>query len=134
MKETWIAIDFDGTIVEHKYPDVGKLLPGVTKWIKTFKEAGAKIILYTMRWDSESEGPVLTDAIKFCADNGIVFDGIQTNPTQKEWTDSPKAYAQIYIDDHGLFCPLIYPVMGRPYVDWNKVGPEVMRVLTNRSK
>jgi len=44
-----IAIDFDGTIVDHRYPDVGEPCPGSFEWMRKFQAAGAKLILWTMR-------------------------------------------------------------------------------------
>ena len=90
-----IAIDFDGTIVEHEYPKVGK--PNVTDaigWMKKFQEAGAKLILFTMRSNNDDNN-ALDEAVDYIKDNGIELDGINTNPGQEEWTSSPKAYAQI---------------------------------------
>ena len=121
-----IAIDFDGTIVEHEFPKIGKPVPGAFEWMKKFQEAGADLILWTMRSDGQDVGNVLTEAVEFCREKGIEFFGINTNPEQKSWTDSPKAYAQCFIDDHAFNCPLIQPESGRAYVDWQVVGPAVL--------
>ena len=70
-------------------------------------------------------GNYLTDAINWFKENDIELYGIQSNPTQHTWTTSPKAYAQLYIDDAALGCPLIYNNPGfseRPYVNWIEVG------------
>jgi hypothetical protein len=54
--------------------------------------------------------------------HNIPLYGIQSNPTQKQWTDSPKAYAHLYIDDSALGIPLKYESgESRPYVDWEEV-------------
>ena len=93
---------------------------------------GHNLILFTMRSDRRikniwgtSEELYLSDAVKWFEDRGIPLYGIQENPTQKEWTDSPKAYAQVYIDDAAIGCPLVFPenteADERPYVDWNRV-------------
>lgn len=129
-----IAIDFDGTIVEHEFPEIGPAVSGAFKWMKRFQECGARLILWTMRNDDrvgkggKDIGPVLTDAVKFCLGNGITFWGVNTNPEQKSWTQSPKAYAQLYIDDAAFGCPLKENprLGGRPFVDWDVVGPAVM--------
>jgi len=116
-----IAIDFDGTCVTHEYPKVGKDV-GSIPVLKTLIENGHKLILWTMRSDNrENNTNPLTDAINWFIENDIELYGIQENPTQKEWTSSPKAYAQLYIDDAALGCPLIYDKHERPYVDWEKV-------------
>lgn len=126
-----IAVDFDGTIVEHCYPDIGPPVPGALQWLRAFQRAGALLILWTMRSDSDKEGPVLTEAVDFCRANGIEFWGVNHNPTQSEWTSSPKAYAKLYIDDAAFGCPLRESITSsRPSADWDKIGPRVMDYLT----
>jgi len=126
-----IAIDFDGTIVTHEFPNVGDVNPGAFSWMKKFQEAGARLILWTMRSDGQESGPVLSDAVEHCRKNGVEFFGVNSNPEQSEWTTSPKAYAQLYIDDAAFGCPLREnpKAGGRPMVDWSIVGPAVMRML-----
>jgi hypothetical protein len=116
-----IAIDFDGTIAEHQYPLIGPPVPGAFEWMRRFQLAGAQLILWTMR-----SGRQLDEAVKFCRENDIEFYGVNTNPTQKRWTQSPKAYAHIYIDDAAYGCPLLVSPLGRAYVDWSIVGPDVL--------
>lgn len=131
-----IAVDFDGTIVEHEYPEVGAPVPGSIEWMKKFVEAGARLILWTMRHDSASAGPVLTHAVEYCRSQGVEFWGVNYNPTQHTWSCSFKAYANIYIDDAAACCPLRdSPRMGgRPMVDWDVVGPAVLeRILKSKA-
>jgi hypothetical protein len=113
----YIAVDFDGTCVTHEYPNIGKDI-GAVPVLKKLTDSGHKIILNTMR-----SGDKLVEAIQWFADNNIPLYGANANPTQKEWTDSPKVYANIYIDDCGIGCPVIYnpAVSGRPYVDWTAI-------------
>lgn len=127
MAETVIAIDFDGTIAKHEYPDIGNPVPGAFEWMLRFQEVGAKLILYTMRSDV-----YLTDAIVFCSKHGIKFWGINVNPEQKDWTQSPKCWANIYIDDHGVSTPLVGDGKGRKWVDWSIVGPQAMKIIEER--
>ena len=129
-----IAVDFDGTCVTHEFPKVGKDI-GAAPILKKLVEKGHKIILYTMRRhpDKNSQGKTLSgivsndtlqDAIDWFKKNGIPLWGINENPKQKEWTSSPKIYANIYIDDAALGTPLIYAKDGglyRPYVDWEQI-------------
>ena len=129
-----IAVDFDGTCVKHEYPKVGDDI-GAVPVLKRLVREGHKLILWTMRCDSGFESGKffsgLTDAINWFKDNGIELYGIQRNPTQDHWTKSPKCYAELYIDDAALGCPLTIDVemvgyeelrpIGRPYVDWVKV-------------
>ena len=112
-----IAIDFDGTIVHHEYPRIGGEVPEAIDTIKHWVEKGHKIILWTMR-----SGKELEDAVSFLESHGVELWGINSNPTQESWTNSPKAYAQVYIDDAALGCPRTqYKDQDRPSVHWAEV-------------
>jgi len=112
----YIVVDFDGTVVTHDYPRVGKDI-GAVPVLKKLVENRHQLILFTMR-----SGKELEDAVKWFADNEIPLFGIQTNPTQHEWTDSPKAYGQLIIDDAALGCPLMFTdLSNRSYVNWGIV-------------
>ncbi len=111
-----ICIDFDGTIVEHAYPNIGTPVPFALETIRLLQQRGHAIILFTMR-----HGETLTAAVKYLADNGVTsLYGVNDNPNQKDWTHSRKVYGHLYIDDAALGCPLIIPDDGgrRPYADW----------------
>lgn len=125
----YIAIDFDGTIVDHVFPEVGDPVPGAVEWIKKFKDAGAILILWTVRSDGAMYGDVLTQALKFCEENELKFHFVNQSP--EKWSDSNKAFANVYIDDSAFGCPLIENPRhkGRPYVDWEKVGPAVLSMI-----
>lgn len=125
-----IAVDFDGTIADHRFPDIGDDVPGAFRWLREFASRDAKLILWTIRSDHK-DGPTLTDAVKFCRANGVEFWGINENPTQKTWSQSPKAYAHIFIDDAAFGCPLRDNPRtgGRPYADWDKIGPSVIAMI-----
>lgn len=116
-----IAIDFDGTCVTHEYPRVGREI-GAEEVLRELVEEGHQLILFTMR-----HGQGLQDAVDWCADNMIKLHGVQSDPDQKRWTDSPKAYAQLYIDDAALGCPLLDNGVERPFVDWVEVRNELVR-------
>lgn len=113
----YIAVDFDGTCVTHEYPRVGKDI-GAVPVLKKLTDSGHQLILNTMR-----SGKELVDAVQWFADNDIPLYGANENPTQKEWTLSPKVYAHLYIDDAALGCPtmLNHAVSSRPFVDWTAV-------------
>ena len=120
----YIAIDFDGTCVTHDYPRIGKEI-GATKVLKRLVEAGHKLILNTMRSDKE-----LHDAVNWFKKNGIELYGVNENPTQKRWTNSPKVYAHMYIDDAAFGCPLINApeLSDRQFVDWDSVGRKLIQM------
>lgn len=125
----YIAVDFDGTCVTHEYPRVGRNI-GAVPVLKKLVDAGHKLILNTMR-----SGDELADAIQWFIDNDIPLFGINENPTQKSWTASPKVYANLYIDDAALGCPLTtdtFPFV-KPYVDWIEVEKQLrkMELITN---
>ncbi len=117
-----ILVDFDGTVVTHEFPRVGKDV-GAVPVLKELVAAGHRLILFTMRSDS-SKGKYLTDAVEWFKNHDIPLYGIQKNPTQHTWTTSPKAYGQLIIDDICLGIPLVYPSKFsnvRPFVDWSEV-------------
>jgi len=122
----YLCVDFDGTMVTHEYPDIGRNI-GAFEWLKKAQEKGAKIILFTMRSGNE-----LGAAVEHCHRNGILLYGINRNPTQDSWTSSPKAYGNVYIDDAALGCPLhVSSKAIRPFVDWSKVGPMLLSLIDN---
>ena len=124
MKGLVIGVDFDGTMVKHKYPEIGEPLEGAVETVLRLQEAGHKIILYTMRSHlCKAEDPVdrLQQAIDYMEENGIELYGVNQNPTQKYWTTSPKAFCHLFIDDASLGIPLEYEETGRPFVDWTEV-------------
>lgn len=121
-----IAVDFDGTCVTHEFPKVGRDI-GAQIVLRKLVEKGHQLILWTMRSNGQSSGDVLDDAIAWFAQHDIPLYGVQRNPAQDSWTSSPKAYAQLYIDDAALGCPLVNnPFLSdRPYVDWFGVEIEL---------
>ena len=114
----YIAIDFDGTCVTHDYPRIGKDINAVNV-LKKLVANGHKLILNTMR-----SGKELKEAINWFKKNDIELYGANENPTQKKWTNSPKVYANLYIDDAALGCPLKMDlsISDRTFVDWEAVS------------
>jgi hypothetical protein len=125
-----IAVDFDGTCVDHKYPDIGKDVPGSADTLRDLVDAGHKIFLYTMR-----SGKYLADAIQWFVDNNIPLSGINTDPEQTNWTLSPKCYANLYIDDAAFGCPLVdVPGFSRKCVDWSAIRDSLFTLRTAAEK
>ena len=112
-----IAVDFDGTCVEHNYPAIGMEVEGAVDVLRALNKRGHRIILNTMR-----SGDKLDAAVKWFRDRKIELWGVNRNPEQEEWTSSPKVYADLYIDDSALGCPIMF-IDGarRPVVKWSKV-------------
>jgi hypothetical protein len=94
-----IAIDFDGTIVEHAYPEIGKEKLFAFQTLKELEKKGARLILWTFRTGKE-----LDEAIDFCRRNGIEFYSVNKNYPEEIPDDnvSRKIDADIYIDDKNI--------------------------------
>ena len=94
---TIICVDFDGTLVENKWPDIGKPDTYLFSYLINCRKHGIKVILYTMR-----EGKLLDDAVEFCKSQGLEFDAVNDNlPEMIElYGNNPrKIYADYYLDD-----------------------------------
>lgn len=94
------AIDFDGTIVTDKFPEIGEEIPGRINKLKHLQERGDKIILWTCR-----NGDMIAPAVEWCKERGLVFDAVNENlPEVKErWGgDTRKVYCDFYVDDKNL--------------------------------
>lgn len=113
-----IAVDFDGTIVEHKYPAIGEERPYATEILKMLIADRHKLILWTVR-----EGELLDEAVKWCADRGVTFYAVNSDSSDmfKEAKDknfSCKLNADVFIDDCN--------VGGLP--DW----PTIYKIITKK--
>lgn len=115
-----IALDFDGTVVKHRYPEVGEDI-GAVPVLQALQRNGHQFVLYTMRDNHSSRRNCLKEASDWFARNNLNLIGINCNPWQKSWTDSTKVYAPLYIDDAALGAPLKRDTPNeRPYIDWAK--------------
>jgi len=95
-----IAIDFDGTIVEHKYPEIGKEIIFAFQTLRALQEQGHQLILWTYRTGKE-----LDDAVEYCRRNGIEFYAINSSYPEEvfdEDYDSRKIDADLFIDDRNI--------------------------------
>ena len=100
-KVTYIAVDFDGTIVTNQYPEVGELMPGALATLKEWKERGKTIIVWTCREDEYAEA-----AKAFLNKEGVPFDLFNENPPElieKYGNDCRKLGADFFIDDKATF-------------------------------
>ena len=98
-----IAVDFDGTIVKHDFPRIGKEMPFAVDTLKTFVAEGHRVILWTSR-----NGDSLKAAVDWCAERGLNFYAVNSNypehsivPVEKR-RGSTKVVADVYIDDRNL--------------------------------
>lgn len=136
-----IVIDFDGTVVTHEFPNVGKDI-GAAPVLRELVNNGHRLILFTMRSNNGDlplitpkgiipiNGNFLDDAVNWFKKNNIELFGIQTNPEQATWTTSPKAYGHLIIDDTALGCPLkrLKSKSKRPFVDWVMIKKHLIEI------
>ena len=110
-----IAVDFDGTVVTHAYPEIGEDA-GAVPVLKELTGNGCRLILYSMR-----HGKLLDQAVDWFRTRGIPLYAVNENP-------SPKVHADLYIDDSNLGCPLRF-IDGekRPVADWERIREQLVR-------
>lgn len=95
-----IAVDFDGTIVEHKYPEIGKEIPFAITTLKMLIEQKHRLILWTVR-----KGELLQEAVDWCKERGVEFYAVNKNFPEEEVETGggySKISAEIFIDDCNL--------------------------------
>ena len=95
-----IAVDFDGTIVEHRYPEIGKPILFAFEALKELQKRGHKLILWTYR-----SGKALEEAIEYCRKNGIEFYSVNKSyPEEKVDCENfnRKIDAELFIDDRNI--------------------------------
>lgn len=94
-----IAVDFDGTIVENRFPEIGKPILFAFESLKKLQEEGHRLILWTYR-----SGVKLDEAVEFCEKNGLKFYAVNKSYPEEEYDNSisRKILADIFIDDRNL--------------------------------
>lgn len=97
-----IAVDFDGTIVTHAYPAIGREMPGAIDTLCRLQRHGHRLILWSVR-----EGQLLDEAVEYCRQRGLEFYAVNENYTGERAADAPalgcrKLNADIYIDDRNI--------------------------------
>ena len=113
-----IAVDFDGTIVEHRYPKIGKEIPFAIQTLKQLIQDGHRLILWTIR-----HGESLQAAVDWCKERGVEFYAINRDYAEQEDAQgdrSPKVKCDMYIDDRN--------VGGLP--DWGTIYDMITNNLT----
>lgn len=111
-----MAVDFDGTVVKHEYPEIGEEVPHAVEVLKRLNENGVRIIVWTMRCGEHLD----VDAKQWFQEREIKVWAYNENPQQRNRTTSPKCFAHAYIDDAAIGCPLVCceTDAARPFVDW----------------
>ena len=96
-----IAVDFDGTIVEHRYPEIGREIPFATDTLRMLIAEQHKLILWSVR-----EGKLLDDAVAWCKERGVTFYAVNKDfPEEKVENNnhfSRKIKADLFIDDRNI--------------------------------
>jgi len=95
-----ISIDFDGTIVTHEYPRIGKPIPNAIEVIRKLYEAGHELILWTYR-----HGDYLQAAVDYCEKNGLSFYAVNENHPNESFDPNESSRlikADVYIDDRNI--------------------------------
>lgn len=95
----FIAVDFDGTIVQHRYPKIGEEIPFAIDTLKLIqKELRHHLILWTVR-----EGELLEEAVNYCKERGLVFYAVNQNHPEDKSVEGPrKLMADMFIDDRNF--------------------------------
>lgn len=92
-----LAVDFDGTLVENKFPNIGDFHEEILDAVKAYQKQGWKIILWTCRTDE-----TLAEAVKVCSERGLIFDAVNDNlPEVQQYFggSTRKVFANFYWDD-----------------------------------
>jgi hydroxymethylpyrimidine pyrophosphatase-like HAD family hydrolase len=117
-----LAIDFDGTIVEMDFPEIGALKPFAKETLEVLKQEGHNIIIWTCRYGDKEK-----QVKKFLADNEIPYDTINDHIPQNVkdlrhlHPDTRKVFADIYIDDRQIFWLDDWKMIAERLGIWKKV-------------
>ena len=95
-----IAVDFDGTIVEHRYPEIGREIPFAVDTLKMLSRDGHRLILWSVR-----EGRLLDEAVAWCRERGLEFYAVNKDYPEEERSHdnySRKLKVELFIDDRNI--------------------------------
>lgn len=119
MRKLILAIDYDGTITDHAFPEIGNPMPYAVEVIKELKKQGHKLILWTAREDEvpyNINTQYLTNAVNWCKERGLEFDAINTGLPEDDWrgehTLKRKPHVDFFIDDRNI----------GGFLGWEKIG------------
>ena len=116
-----IAVDFDGTIVEHSYPRIGKEMMFAFATLKELKKKGHKLILWTYR-----DGHLLDEAVEYCRANGVEFYAVNKSYPEEVYdlSISRKINADIFIDDRNV----------GGFLGWSKIWQTLKHTIITRKR
>jgi hypothetical protein len=126
MKPLTIGIDFDGTCVEHKYPDIGREMPGASQTLRSLALREHRLILWTCREDvpNDPEAQYLNEAVQWFKEREIPLAGINEVPTEFDFRGKASGRKPVFdmlIDDTNFAgfpgWPMIhYTLTGMPLI------------------
>lgn len=100
MKQNIIAVDFDGTLCENKYPEIGEPNMELIDFLMNYQLNGDKVILWTCRNEEQTKA-----AVDWCSEKGLIFDAVNENLPEiitEFGGDTRKIFANVYIDDRNV--------------------------------
>lgn len=95
-----IAVDFDGTIVQHRYPEIGREIPFAIDTLKMLSQEGHRLILWSVREDC-----LLNEAVEWCRERGLEFYAVNKDYPEEERSHdhySRKLKVELFIDDRNI--------------------------------
>lgn len=93
-----IAVDFDGTVVEHQYPKIGRPIPFAIETLLQLQKDGHTLLMWSVR-----EGKLLQEAIDYCSSKGLHYYAANKNHPEEDRAEAPrKLNADLFIDDRNL--------------------------------
>lgn len=107
-----IAVDFDGTIVQHMYPEIGETIDGALEGLHNLAMDGHYIVIWTCRVGKE-----LIDVKNWLDNHGVIYDAININAGCVNFPTGPKIYYDILIDDRAYGCK----------INWKKIVKDVRK-------
>ena len=115
VRYPYVAVNFDGTLCENAFPEIGEPKERCIEYVKRLAEKGSKIILHTCRENGTRK--LLDEAVTFCNEHGIPLYAVNENPDNQhdeyglriEKRRNP--YADLYIDDKAVNAATIEQVL-----------------------
>ena len=123
-----IAVDFDGTIVDHKFPEIGEEKLFAFSTLKAIQKKGFKLILWTYR-----SGKLLDEAVEYCKQNGVEFYAVNKNYPEEIFDESMsrKVDVDIYIDDKNIGGFLgwtnIWKILNRDEQNFDEIEKNILK-------
>lgn len=99
QRPIYLGVDFDGTLVEFAFPEIGREIPMAVQTLQECVSAGALLVLWTRR-----TGDALDAAVAWCEERGLALHGVNSRPDESG--AGPKPGCDVFIDDAALGCPV----------------------------